>query len=741
MTPSGTGILAPSPLADGLWTGTFPSGLRLIVQEDRRAPVAVANVWVRVGSNREPEKLRGWSHGIEHMLFKGTGRRDEGDFAREVAEAGGSTNAGTGYETTNYHITVPAGRIDTALDILGDALLNSTFEPASLDAERKVLVHENHMYDDIPSGFGLTWRWALELGFDISPYRHPIGGRDENLLERSRDDILAFWRSAYRPENMTVVVVGDVDPAAAADRVAAHFPAAAGAGPAPVTDPEVALVAAPPVEPAHATARCRLATGDIQKAYAKLVFPTPGELASERHALAVIRRVLGDGRSCRLYRQLVEERKLVDDLSVVTEAGPREGVMVIDLEADAARLRDAVLAVAGVCADLARESCTTTELERAATRVLRAHQFGSETVQGQAANLGYSDSLGNLGRAFSVPAEIAAVDRDDVAALAARVFRTGGLTAVFYLPEGTDAAACGLPADGEALTALVRPVLGDGTGAGAPATPRPVPAVPRRAGRVAAPAPFRRVTLASGAEVWLRHDPAVPVVSATFAVPGGATGESADRAGLAALTLAVQIKGAGGRDAASLHEELEGAGAVISPLTQRDYGGLGLSALSDRLDPALDLLELMVRQPDFPADEIEQERRLALEQLASLQDQPFQAAAVRLRELMYGDHPYGRPLQGTATSLPGLDSGRPAGAPRGDVDRRRRAGGGVGRHGRGPLPGPGGGPAGRPARGVPAGRPPPGTRAGARRRRAPAPDPAAEPDGGAGGLAGPARRR
>lgn len=656
MTGSGPGILRPNPLAQGLWTGTFPSGLRLIVQEDRRAPVAVANVWVRVGSNREPERLRGWSHGIEHLLFKGTGRRNEGDFAREVAEAGGSTNAGTGYETTNYHVTVPAARLDRALDILGDALLHSSFDPAALDAERKVLVHENHMYDDIPSGFGLTWRWALELAFDVSPYRHPIGGRDDNLLERSRDEIVAFWRSAYRPANMTVVVVGAVDPVDVTARVAACFPVEAGAGPDPVPDPAVRLVDTPPVEPPRAAPRCRVETGDVQKAYAKLVFPTPGEHDPGRQALAVVRRVLGDGRSCRLYRQLVEERKLVDDLGVVAESGPREGVLVIDLETDAARLRDAVAAVAAVCADLVRDSCTQEELDRAATRVLRGHLFGSETVQGQAANLGYSDSLGDLARAFRLPAEIAAVTRADVAAQARRVLRTGGLSAVFYLPAGTDAAACGIPADGAALADLVAPVLGEAASAVTAAAPpaRPLPAVAARGARAAAPAPFRTFTLATGTEVWLRRDPSVPVVCMSLVVPGGATGESADQAGLATLTQQVQIKGAGGRDAASLHGQLEGGGAVVSPLALRDYGGLSFSALAGRLEPALDLLALVVQQPDFPEHEIAQERRLALEQLAAIQDNPFQAAAVRLREMLYGDHPYGRPLQGTAASLPGL---------------------------------------------------------------------------------------
>ncbi len=649
------GVPVPSPLADGLWTATFPSGLRLVVQEDRRVAVAVANVWVRVGSNREPERLRGWSHGIEHMLFKGTDRRGESDFAREVAEAGGSTNAGTGYETTNYHVTVPAARLDTALDILGDALLHSSFTPEALDAERKVLVHENHMYDDIPSGFGLTWRWALELAFDVSPYRHPIGGRDENLLGRSRDEILAFWRSAYRPDNMTVVVAGDVDAAAVADLVARHFPTDAGAGPPPVTDPELALVPAPPVEPVHRGPRCRLETGDVRKAYAKLVFPAPGENAPERHALAVARRVLGDGRSSRLHRTLVEDRHLVDDVSVALETGPREGVLIVDLETDPGRLAAALAATAETLAGVARDACTPAELDRAATRVRRAHLFASESVQGQAAAFGHADALGDLGRVFRLPAEIAAVRPGDVGAAAARVFRLDNLGCVRYLPDGTDVEGLGLPRDGQALAALVGPAL-SAVPADVPApTVRSVAQPARRVGRAPASTGFRVVPLGDGPSVWLRRDPAVPVVSALLTVPGGSLTETARDAGLSTLVRMVQVKGAAGRDAQALHEDLEGQGASISPTAQRDHAGLALHALSDRLDDALDLLELVIVAPDFPEAEVEQERRLALQQLASLEDSPFQAAALRLRELMYGDHPYGRPLSGTATSLPGLD--------------------------------------------------------------------------------------
>lgn len=646
--------LEPSDLAPGLFTARLANGLKVIIREDHRGGVAICNVWVRVGSNREPEALRGWSHGIEHMLFKGTDRRGEGDFAREVAEAGGSTNAGTGYETTNYHITVPAENLPVAVDVLGDALFRSTFDPDSLDAERQVLVHENHMYDDVAFGFGVTWRWGMELAFDASPYRHPIGGRDENLLERDREEILAFWRSAYRPDNMTVVVAGDVDPAAALALVEEHFGGATAddTGVSPATG----IVASPPVEPPHDQPRLRLEHGDIQKAYAKLIFPAPGDDTGLAPAASVTRRILGDGRSCRLYRQLQEELKLVDNFSLSIESGRREGVVVVDLETDPARLAPAIAATARILGELTADGGTGEELSRARTRVVRSFEFGRETVQGQAGTLGQYDALGDLEGAFHFPARVAGVTPGDVRDYCGSVFRLGGLAAVIYLPEAAAPDEHGIPTDPDALRSLVTGGLPDPAGR---AWPTAVTTRPARSTRTATPAAaaasaFETITLPGGIELSCRVDRAVPVAALSFCLRGGATAETAADAGLGALTQLVQVKGAGGLDAETLHATLEGQGAALSPLADRDYGGLVLTGLADRVDEGLDLTLAVILDPAFAESEVEQEKRLALEQLAAMADSPFQAASLRLRRLMYGDHPYGRPLPGTEESLPGL---------------------------------------------------------------------------------------
>ncbi len=652
-TPDGR--LHPCNLSPGLFTAQLPGGLKVLIKEDHRTPVAVCNVWVRVGSNREPEKLQGWSHGIEHMLFKGTPTRDEGDFAREVASAGGSTNAGTGYETTNYHITVPSENLPVAVDILGDALLSSVFDPDSLDAERKVLVHENHMYDDIPFGFGVTWRWGLELAFDESPYRNPIGGQDQNLLERDRDDILAFYRSAYRLDNMTVVVVGDVDPEATLSLVAGKFLPPARLEKA-AASAEVTMVPEPPVEPPHTGCRLRVETGDIKRAYCKLIFPGPGERDDLRPVLSVVRRVLSDGRSCRLYRRIQEELKLVDDFMVMTETGPREGVVIIDLETHPQRLAQAIRATMGILAELGRDGCTPRELDRARIRAARSFIFGEETVQGQASTLGYHEAIDDLEGAFKFPERVAGVTSAAVAEFCRRIFTPENLSCVIYLPEGTSCEDHGIPLEARDLDPLVRVAP---EGKGAVASPQAArdegPAIIVPGGvKSANDTPFAFSRLDNGVSLCFRQDAALPILAMTLTVKGGATAETATNAGLSTLTQMVQVKGTGDLSSEAVHEALEGEGASLSPRTERDFTGIAFSALSRRLDSALDLMGRLVVAPSFPQDEIDQERRLAQEQLTALQDSPFQAAAVEFRKLLYGDHPYGRPLVGTTESLPNL---------------------------------------------------------------------------------------
>ena len=668
--PQETGAADSTALAlydqHGVTVTTLANGLRTVIKEDHRSPVAICHVWVRVGSNREPDHLRGWSHGIEHMLFKGTARRGERDFAREVALAGGTTNAGTGYETTSYHVLVPRENLDQACDILADAIFHSAFAPASLDAERQVLIHENHMYDDIPFGFGITWRWGLDAAFDRSPYRFPIGGRDEELQGTSRDDIMALYRSAYRPDNMTAVIVGDVEPEAALSLLQDTFGRApGGAG---------AALLQPPAEAPQSGLRYRLDRGDLAKAYAKLIFHGPSERDPWRPVQSVVKRILADGRSCRLYRTVQEEQQLVSDIAVLTETGPREGIFVVDLETNPEQVADAIRATAAVLEELKNTPPPDDELDKTKRRVERSYVFNTETVQGQSATIGYYDAMQDLEGAFLFPDRVAAVDGKDVSRYCRKIFRRSNVTVLLYLPRQTDLAACSLPADAAGMERLLAAALSDeprkrraeppassparatvrgqaATAAAASGQPAEVKVAPATRAGVAT---WEQTALANGLTTYYRVDRTRPTVALSLYATGGSCRETAASAGLAGLAQQVQVKGTETADAAAIHQAIERLGASVSPRVDRDYGGLYLTSLSRQLAPIIDQLGDIACRPTFPAEELERERRLALDQLQAMADDPFQSAAREMRAVMYGDHPYGRPLLGTEASLPHL---------------------------------------------------------------------------------------
>ncbi len=630
-----TSSLGPATLA------VLPNGMRLIVLEDHRGGVATCNVWVRAGSNLEPDGVRGWSHGIEHMLFKGTDRRGERDFALAVADLGGRSNAGTGYETTNYHITVPTAGITAAADLLADILFHASFDPASLEAERQVLVHENHLHDDQPGGYGLTWRLALELACDASPYRRPIGGRDEDLLRTPRDEILAFWRAAYRPERMTTVVVGDVDTGRLLPELAVRLGS--------FTPPPAPPLPDPPVEPPHTAPRCRLVTADVKRLYAKLVVPAPPEGDPDRPVVEMIRHLLAEGRGSRLFREVRERAGLASEISLLGETGPREGWLVVDWETDPDRGRDALLAIVHELALLQQEPVDERERQRALARALLAHEANRETVQGQAFLIGWHDLMGDPLRAWDLPQRLDAVTTDDIMRVSRRLFAPEQISLLLYGPR--DGLAPGLPRDGEAL----RPLLGELTGPGADTPGNP----PRVRGTGFAPPaaattdqPFVALELPGGARLYARYDPSLPLATVSVTVRGGVWLQ--DRPGEASLAQHVMLKGTEGRSAEELATAWEEKGVTVSPLVGRDQTGLVVAGLTRHWQEVLDLVATMVCRPTFPDDELERERRLALADLAAFADDPFQAAALRLRERFYGDHPYGPPLVGWPESLAAL---------------------------------------------------------------------------------------
>src|ERR1700730_4811401 len=212
---TGTASSAPSSPSHGLPAPireVLPNGMRLIIQEHRAASTVAIHLWTGVGGRDEAAGERGFSHFAEHMLFKGTATRPRGFVESEVESVGGRTNAGTSNDYTFYYLLLAAARAVPGIALIADMVLNSVFDPAELTREREVVFEEVRLNEDNPrSSLG---RQLYTLLYQEHPYGRPVLGDAADLRAATQETLRGYYARYYVPNNMTLVVVGPVDPAA-----------------------------------------------------------------------------------------------------------------------------------------------------------------------------------------------------------------------------------------------------------------------------------------------------------------------------------------------------------------------------------------------------------------------------------------------------------------------------------------------------------------------------------------------
>jgi zinc protease len=614
------------------------NGLEVLVREDHSSPVAALNFFVRVGSLNEDDAIAGWSHGIEHMLFKGTTRRKTGDIAREIADAGGETNAGTGYESTNYYIILPSENVATALDIHADVLRNSTFDEVELENERQVLIKENEMYRDRPSGFGHTWESLLAEAFTVHRYRRPIGGPDENLLRVGRAEILRHKETYYVPNNITYVVVGDVD----AQAVFSLIEEKLGDWPRRAVVPDL-----PAPEPRQDVLRYAERTGDVEKSYVKIGFHIPRELDPETDALMVLGHVLASGRSSRLYRRVREEMGLILSSHVMETTGKEPGYMVVEFEAEPAKRDEALVEVMAEILRFAREPVSDAELERTLRAVRSDTLYTLESMEGQAQMLGHYALLDDYRLAGEYLDRLSRVTPRLIQEAARRHLDLDRATVFAYGPAGRPP----LAADARALRQTLEAGLASRLPAQVTAARDVTLHAPLPAGSGGARREMETAVLTGGCRVLLQHDGRLPLVAMAVYLPVGSGAEGAAQAGITRLVQNGMMKGSAGRSASEIAETIDRMGARIRPFSGRDLSGYSLSAVREDFPEAAAVLRDILTRPDFPEEAVARERDRTLAEIASLRDETVQYTVTEFYRLLFPGHAYGRPSLGEEESV------------------------------------------------------------------------------------------
>lgn len=617
----------------------LPNGLTVLVRADPGAPVVAIVTRVEAGYFDESDEDAGIAHVLEHMYFKGTPTRGVGEIARETKASGGYLNAHTIYDHTSYETVLPAGSLARGLEIQADAFANSLVDAGELARELEVIVQEARRKLDSPAAV------AIESLYALLHDRHRIRrwriGEEAGLRALTRERVLGFYRTWYRPRNTVLVVVGDVDPGDVLAQVAGLH----GALPdEPVRwEPGTLEASAPGF-------RFREMEGDVAQAQVALGWRTPGPHDPDTPALDLAAAILADGRGSRLYRG-VRERELATSVSAMNYT-PRElGVFTMRAEGDAGRAAAAAAAMWAAVLALRDTPPSAFEVERAQRLFESRWLRRQEAMEGQADFLAEWEAQGGWEQAAAYYARMMSLTPADVHEAVRRHLDPGQASVLVYRPRGTPIL--------DGAPDAVRRHLDDAAAAMAvpPAAPPPPVARPRHVravvadGRIGHVAVFRA---ASGLPILVRRRPGAPLVHLGLYTAGGSASEPDAASGVSTLMTRATLKGTADRTADAIASESEILGGSIGTSVTADGMGWTISVPMTRVPDALSLLQDVVQHPRFDEAAIETERAIALQQLAHLRDDMLRYPIRLVTEAAFEGHPYGRSLAETEASLRAL---------------------------------------------------------------------------------------
>jgi len=625
---------------------TLDNGLRVVVHEDRKAPVVAVSIWYNVGSKDEPNGKTGFAHLFEHLMFNGS-ENAPGDYFEPLREIGATDfNGTTWFDRTNYFQTVPTPALERALFLESDRMghLLGAVTQEKLTNQIGVVQNEKRQGDNQP--FGLVEYAQLEaLMPDGHPYRHSTIGSMADLDSASLEDVKQWFRDKYGPNNAVLVLAGDVSAAEARPLVEKYF----GDIPrGPVNTPAAAPVptlAAPKVE----VMKDRVANTRLYRNWT-----VPGLTDPELVPLDVAATVLGGLASSRLDNELV--RKDQTAVRVSASVQPFQRLSLFEVQADVkpgvdpnivAQRLDAIIA------DYIANGPTEDEIRRAVMRDLSGRIQGLEQVGGfggKAVALAEGTLYANDPEFYKKQlAAYAAVTPASVKA-AMQKWLTRPVYALNVVPgerEAYEEAAGSRGAASQRPRYYREPQPGEQPMAPLPfVQDRPMPQVGTIA-NLDFP-DVQRTTLSNGIKVTYAQRTSVPVTRVAVEFNAGIAADPVAKLGTQSLMLNLLEEGTTSRNSIQIAEEQERLGASINPGASLDRTAVVMSALSTNLSPSLELMADIVKNPAFDPKEVERLRAQQLAGIAAEMTQPQGLALRALPTLLYGAaHPYGKPFTGT----------------------------------------------------------------------------------------------
>lgn len=587
------------------------NGLTVVHQAVPANPMASVQVWVRTGSIHEfPNLGSGLSHFLEHMMFKGTSRRNAGKIPQQVQELGGSINAYTAFDRTVYYIDLPTEFIGEALDILGDMMQNALLPEDEIEREKQVILREIDMAVDDPDRE--LSRSMMSTAFRIHPFRHPVIGHQELFEQLQGDDLRRYYRERYVPENMVLVITGDFDEVNLQQKVEQTFGTAKRRGLNPIVVPE---------EPRQLAYRENRREGPFQICRGGMSYKIPSLRHRDAPALDLLAAILGTGNSSILREELRNRLSLVHHIEAAAWNPGTQGLFWIQYSCEPgahAKVEDAIRAT---LQQILKNGIPESALSRAKHFAILGEIQSRKTVNALASRLGLAEAIvGDLGYPRFYLQSLESLTTGKMQQLMAEWLREDRLCAVTIEAESAQ---------------TIKP-FNISTGEAA--------------------ADFSEVKLSNGARLLMQPDKSLPRVYMRFGGLGGPLYEDPRERGITQLMSTLLIRDTQYRSAREVMESLESKGGFISETSGNNTFSLGIEFFSNQCDEGLQILEEAILFPAFQQEAIEREKKIQLAQIDEEMDEIVDYARKSLRRNFFGMHPFGSDPIGESFTVSNLNA-------------------------------------------------------------------------------------
>lgn len=586
------------------------NGLEILIQEDHAAPVVSLQAWCRSGSIHESSWMgAGVSHCLEHMLFKGGAGRSASEITAAVQAEGGYINAYTSFDRTVYWIDAPTDGAMTCLDILCDVVGDAAIPEDEFEREQDVIRREIAMGNDNPN------RQLGELFFRtaylIHPCRHPVIGYLDLFNQLQCEDVRAYYREHYSPDNLFFVIAGDIN----AEEVIARIGEKLGALSRRRRAPQIL-----PSEPPVLSSRSETQTFPTDLHRERLAWQLPAETDPVIPALDLLASALGSGRSSRLYRNVREKTDFVHGVGASVFSPSFAGQFLLSFQSDPDKAETARQAILREAEEIRHQGITEQELETAKRRLTSSHLGNFLTMNDQASAMGsgwLSSRSPNRSRDYLT--SLQKVSMAEIQEVATRFLHPDHLVRVSLLPK----------------------IAGKSPQVFAPA---------KRSEEI------RSIELENGLKLLLLRDSRLPLVRVASFFRGGVLAENPETSGISRLMSTLLTKDTRSHSAESLAETIESIGGQISSHFTATAFGVSGYVLRPDLETIIDLLGETLLTPLFLESTVEREKKSQAALILMQMDSPIRIAIQSLRKQMFGAHPYAMDSLGSIESVNSLSS-------------------------------------------------------------------------------------